>query len=98
MIRPSDRRTDSVGVRNRADRQIELEKVALLDGTLLEDVAPNADGAVTIVPHKLGRPWRGYLVTRQKFSGNEYFRINTSPVYLARTSVARVILIPHKVT
>lgn len=53
------------------DRQIEIEEIALLDGTLLEDVTPNADGAVTIVPHKLNRPWRGYLVTRQKYSGNE---------------------------
>lgn len=45
----------------------------LLSGTLLEDVTPNADGELTIVPHKLGRPWRGYFVVRQKYSGVEKY-------------------------
>lgn len=72
-IRPPDRRLGDVADHNRADRLGELGKIALLDGHLLENVTPNADGAVTLVPHKLARPWRGWFVVKQRYAGDEYF-------------------------
>jgi len=38
-----------------------LSNVPLLDGVLLENVAL-VSGSFTAVPHRLARPWRGYIV------------------------------------
>lgn len=38
-----------------------LSSVPLLDGVLLENVAL-VSGSFTAVPHRLARPWRGYIV------------------------------------
>lgn len=35
----------------------------LVDGVLIQGVQLPGGGVVTVVPHRLGRAWRGYLIT-----------------------------------
>ena len=49
----------------------------MASGALLENVTPEADGAVTIVPHKLGRKYRNWMVVGHNYDGVELDIINT---------------------
>lgn len=69
---------ESLEVQRLQDRwQQFVTSFPMASGTLLKDITPSADGAVTIVPHKLGRKYRNWMVVGQNYDGVELDIIDT---------------------
>lgn len=53
-----------------ANRMNSFTKLPFMDGRLIENVTVNT--TATRIEHKLGRPWKGWIICRKRGSGDVY--------------------------
>lgn len=58
-----------------------LVQVPILDGNLLSTITVNGFSATTLVPHKLGRAFRGYIITAVRTAGTTELPALTTTSY-----------------